>query len=220
MANNVNEERDLYARPVKNINRGGHSDGGETYVAGMYSNKKSADNMGKIPRDSAPVVGFLYSISNKGLAEYWPLHLGTNTIGKSSDNDIQLQEASISAAHAMLSIKQMKTTGKLIAYIRDIGSKNGVYLNDEELDYEGHACKHNDVITIGDAYKLLLIIIDAKECGLSVADNFMELPKEEKDVSAACYERSRNVGFGNMDSGATMAVDGKAFPEPGETQFM
>ena len=39
-----------------------------------------------------PVVGFLYSVSKRGITEYWPLHIGGNTIGQSNGNDIVLHE--------------------------------------------------------------------------------------------------------------------------------
>ena len=157
---------------------GGQRSGNETYIPGMND-----VTPGSAPTPSAgsakakpntPVVGFLYSISRKGIGEYWPLHLGTNTIGRSEDNDICLKEMSVSSKHATLSIKQMKSTHKLIASIRDTGSKTGMYLNDEELDYENHTCKANDIITVGANYKLLLILIDAEEYGLSVSEEFVE----------------------------------------------
>lgn len=186
----------------------------ETYVPGMYNQSDKTNITG----NQSPVVGFLYSISNNGIGEYWVLHLGTNTIGKSPDNDIQLLEASVSANHANISIKQMKTTGKMIAYIRDVGSKNGLYLNDIELDYEGHPCQNGDVISIGNAYKLLLIIVDAQEQGLSVADNFMSLEdvNAKKDMTPlGSYDRPEPLS--DTD---TIDINGQSFVEPGETKFM
>ncbi len=71
----------------------------------------------------APVVGFLYSISRQGIGEYWPLHIGSNKIGRSGNCDICLKEGTVSDIHAELNIKQMKTTHKILASIKDIGSK-------------------------------------------------------------------------------------------------
>ena len=180
--------------------------------------------------EAEPVVGFLYSMSHNGAAEYWPLHLGSNTIGKSPDNDICLMEASVSNSHATINIKQMKTTGNVIAFIRDIGSKSGIYLNETELDYEGHSCKNGDIITIGDAYKLLLIIIDANAIGLCPADNFKEIEVEiaeeiipEKAVEVV--ERTSPLGDayergGTRNSLETIDASGIDLSDPGETKFM
>lgn len=36
-------------------------------------------------------------------------------------------------------------------------------------------CKNNDIIKIGDNYELLLLLVNANEYGLKVAENFMAL---------------------------------------------
>ncbi len=126
-----------------------------------------------------PVVGFLYSISRQGFGEYWPLHVGTNTIGRGENNDIRLMERTVSERHANLFIRQMKSSRKIIASIRDEGSKNGIFVNDEELTYDAHECHNRDIITVGNNYRLLLILIDADEMGLSVAQNFQPLDNSE-----------------------------------------
>lgn len=211
-----------YARP---------NSASETFVPGMQESAPGvAENSGTKPKDNTPVIGFLYSISRKGIGEYWPLHLGTNTIGRTSDNDIVLLERSISEHHAVLSIKQMKSTGKLIASIRDVGSKNGMYLNDEELDYDNHTCKLNDIITVGSCYKLLLLLIDAADYGLSIAEDFVAEEEEEapqEDFGAPQfavgdatqsrfnpYEAKRVVDTGTVD------LNGSQPTKPGGTKFM
>ena len=215
--------------------KGGQRTGNETYIPGMndYTPGSAPAPAAANPKakPNTPVVGFLYSISRKGIGEYWPLHLGTNTIGRSEDNDICLKEMSVSSKHATLSIKQMKSTHKLIASIRDTGSKTGMYLNDEELDYENHTCKANDIITVGANYKLLLILIDAEEYGLSVSEEFVE----DKEVSEAPASYQARGGFGddatqnnfrpyssdhrNVDTG-TVDLSGAGFDEPGGTEMM
>lgn len=203
-----------------------------TYVPGMQENAPGVNNELSNPMNNTPVVGFLYSISRKGIGEYWPLHLGTNTIGRAADCDIVLHERSVSEHHATLSIKQMKSTGKLIASIRDIGSKNGMYLNDEELDYENHACKLHDKITIGTCYKLLLILIDAEDYGLSVAENFMADEEAENDFmgdnrfgqfAGGDATQSRynlyDADNRNVDTG-TVDLNGQQPTKPGGTKYM
>ena len=113
----------------------------ETYVPGMQAKAAGVEDVKNEQGDNTPVVGFLYSISRQGIGEYWPLYLGKNTIGRAASCDIRLLEMSVSDLHASISIKQMKSTHKLIASIRDEGSKNGIYINDEELDYDNHSCK-------------------------------------------------------------------------------
>ena len=214
---------------------GGQRTGSETYIPGMndYTPGSAPAPSAASPqaKPNTPVVGFLYSISRKGIGEYWPLHLGTNTIGRLADNDICLKEMSVSGKHATLSIKQMKSTHKLIASIRDTGSKTGMYLNDEELDYENHSCKTNDIITVGANYKLLLLLIDAEEYGLSVAEEFVE----DKEVAENPAPFQPRGGFGddatqntfrpysadhrNVDTG-TVDLSGAGFDEPGGTEMM
>ena len=212
--------------------RGGQRTGSETYIPGMNDVTPGSVPSQASPqaKPNTPVVGFLYSISRKGIGEYWPLHLGTNTIGRSEDNDICLKEMSVSSKHATLSIKQMKSTHKLIASIRDTGSKTGMFLNDEELDYENHTCKANDIITVGSSYKLLLILIDAEEYGLSVAEGFVENRQSTEDD----FGFQPQGGFGdatqskfrpysadnrNVDTG-TVDLSGAGFEEPGGTEMM
>lgn len=178
--------------------------------------------------DTKDIVGFLYTISHNGLTEYWTLHLGSNTIGTGANNDICLMEGSVSNSHATINIKQMKTTGSVIAFIRDIGSTSGIYLNETELDYEGHSCKNGDVITIGDAYRLLLILVDANGLGLCAADNFKEIELEEERIpenSVEVVERSIPTSDayerkGSRNSLETIDASGMDLSDPGETKFM
>ena len=207
------------------------SSSAETYVPGMHSSAPGTDQRqpSMAESDQTPVVGFLYSISRQGIGEYWPLHLGTNTIGRSSQCDIVLKERSVSDHHATLSIKQMKQTHNLIASIRDVGSKNGMYLNDEELDYDNHTCKANDIITIGTSYQLLLLLINAEDYGLTVAENFVADEEEEtffpgkQQFAGGDDTRSNfnpyNSENRNVDTG-TVDLNGAQFQKPGGTKFM
>lgn len=196
-----------------------------TYVPGMHEDAPGVNQDFDEDKNSAPTVGFLYSISRRGIGEYWPLHLGANTIGRASDCDVRLQEMSVSDHHAVISIKQMKTTHSLIASIRDDGSKNGLFLNDEELDYENHSCKANDIILIGHCYKLLLLLIDAEQCGLSIAEDFVPTDDNLSEGGAKFGDFTRgnfnpydSMGR-NVDTG-TVDLSGSQFDEPGKTNFL
>lgn len=213
---------DLYSRHRANANL--YSNGG-TFVPGMQNDLQESVNMaGKSKADGEPVVGFLYSISRKGIGEYWPLHLGANTIGRSSSCDIQLKEASVSDTHATLSIKRMKTTQALIASVRDTGSKNGMYLNDEELDYENHSCKNGDVLTVGSCYQLLLMLVNATEYGLKVAEDFVSYDEPEIQDNTSLENSFDNTYTRNqnkyIDDGTVDLSGNRAFTSPGETKIM
>ena len=206
--------------PYQRPDDGASSSGNQTYVPGMQQNAPGVNNDnpdgGGKENDKNPVVGFLYSISRKGIGEFWPLHLGPNTIGRSADNDIQLLEASVSDKHASLSVRKMKTTGAIIASVQDIGSKNGMFLNEEELDFERHTCKNGDVLTIGSCYKLVLLLIDTKTYGLSVAEDFV--PVEDETESPA-YNNVINTSKRPSYDG-TVDLSGNDNIEFGGTQFM
>jgi len=199
---------------------------GETYVPGMQEKAAGVEEVtNNASMDNTPVVGFLYSISRQGIGEYWPLHLGKNTIGRAATCDIQLREMSVSDLHASISIKQMKTTHKLIASIRDEGSKNGIYINKDELDYDSHSCKTNDIITIGSSYQLLLLLIDAEQYGLTIAENFVPdnsfNPQSRQGGSQSTFSdfdpynpEGRQVDLGTVD------LNGGQAGGPGGTSFM
>ena len=127
---------------------------------------------------SKPVVGFMYSISRQGVGEYWPLHVGANTIGSTPNCDICLREATVSAEHAVLVVRKMKNPEKTIASISDARSTNGTMVNGESLGFSAVECVNGDVITVGESYELVLLLIDAKALGLKVADNFIPLDEQ------------------------------------------
>ena len=103
----------------------------------VYPGMETPNNGGAtIPRDSRPaqptrgngkpIVGFLYSISRTGVGEFWPLHIGQNIIGNSSECDIILGEGTVSQKHANLHINKMKKPEKTEATISDLGSTNEI----------------------------------------------------------------------------------------------
>lgn len=215
-AEDQNLVNDLYSRASLNeaVNYGG------TYVPGMSENVVDEMPPAKKSTNGEPVVGFLYSISRMGIGEYWPLHLGANTIGRSSNCDVQLKEMSVSDKHATLNVKRMKSTNALIASVRDTGSKTGMYLNDEELDYDNHACKNGDVLTIGTCYQLLVMLVNANEYGLSVAENFMPYEEPKRVEMDAPIEDNHIKAHHYVDDGTVDLSGHKSFTSPGETKIM
>lgn len=120
-----------------------------------------------------PIVGFLYSISKSLVGEFWPLRIGSNSIGRSADCDVCLGEATVSEQHAVLVVRQMKNPEKIIASICDARSTCGTMINGESLGFDQHECFNGDIITIGEHYDLYLILIDAKQIGLNVCKDFI-----------------------------------------------
>lgn len=118
-----------------------------------------------------PIVGFLYSISRTSMGEFWPLQIGRNTIGQSVDCDICLPEGTVSSNHAVIVTRLVKDG--MIAAITDAQSTNGTKINGEAIGFTPEECHDGDVITIGNHYELLLILIDSAKRGLSLSKEFI-----------------------------------------------
>lgn len=132
-----------------------------------------------------PIVGFLYSISRTGVGEFWPLHIGQNIIGNSSECDIILGEGTVSQKHANLHINKMKKPEKTEATISDLGSTNGTLVNENSVSVARPIeCVNGDIITIGENYDLLLLLIDAKAIGLHISENFYDVRGEQEDYNS------------------------------------
>lgn len=182
-----------------------------------------------------PVVGFLYSISRSGTGEYWPLHIGSNTIGRSKDCDVNLEEATVSEQHAVLVVQQMKNPEKVIAWINDSGSTCGTMINGESLGFDRRECFNCDIITIGEHYDLYFILIDAKQIGLNVCRDFISTIGSSKGINrttnsrnpyAAATNNHFTQGYSqdNMSpQGGTVGMDeveNNPSTKPGRTIFM
>jgi len=159
--------------------------GGGTVISGMQPSRKNPSASEGAASASCstctPVVGFLYSISNGGAREYWPIHVGTNIIGRGQEADIVLNEATVSERHAEIRVRELRNSKGLTATIQDLGSKTGILLNDEDPGYDLQVCKNGDILTIGENYRILVIFVDTYANGLCVAPDFIpvEIQKEE-----------------------------------------
>ncbi len=129
-----------------------------------------------------PVVGFAYSISRSPVGEFWPLHVGQNTIGKDPSCDIVLNEGTVSAEHAVLVVRKMKNPEKVIASVSDARSTNGTMINGMSLGFQAEECKNGDIITIGDNYELYIVLVDVAELGLKVSENFVHVDEAPEDI--------------------------------------
>ena len=96
--------------------------------------QNNTENQNTMPR----VI--IYSESQE--TQYLPLNEGTVTIGRKKDNDIQIDDPSVSAYHAKL-VSFFKPT-----YVQDLRSTNGTYVNGARV--MEHTLENDDVITIGE----------------------------------------------------------------------
>lgn len=203
--------------------------------SGFFGGTQAANNSGK------PVVGFLYSISRTGFGEFWPIHIGQNTIGKSASCDVVLSEATVSSEHAVLVARKLKKPEKVIASLCDSRSTNGTMLNGESLGFNPVECNNGDIITVGDNYELILILIDAASLGLHVSEDFIPVSVSEptQDVpnfdpnattpgfnpgNTGGYNPSGNNGGFNpppfTPAGGTVGMDGSGMSGHGGTVGM
>lgn len=153
-----------------------------------------------------PVVGFLYSVSKTAVGEFWPLQIGRNTIGQSTDCDIVLAEGTVSANHAVIVIRQGKNG--IIAAIKDPESTNGTFINGERIDFEAEEVHNGDVITIGNNYQLVFLLVDAGQYGLKPNQDFIPVEVEEQedmedDIPTFTPGSTRPGGFSPYDDGPT-----------------
>ncbi len=118
-----------------------------------------------------PILGILYSVSKTGFGEFWPLYMGENKIGRDEDNDVILNEGTVSAEHAVLTI--LKDEDEVYAAIKLTGGVNGVKLNGKNIRFDNKECKNMDIITIGKNYECLLILIDSEKLNLRPAKDFI-----------------------------------------------
>lgn len=179
-----------------------------TVVPGMSENLASAGNANPQkqtqPKQNTnisgkPVVGFLYSVSRTAAGEFWPLHIGQNTIGQNPANDVVLSEGTVSMDHAVIVVRKMKNPEKTIASISDARSTNGTMINGESLGFTAVECHNGDIITIGDNYELYVILIDTATLGLKVSESFIPVATEDET------DFDNQQGF---DNGYTRPGDG------------
>lgn len=212
---------------------GGKYSGNGTVIVDNYGYQGSA-----APRvlNAKPIVGFLYSISRTGNGEYWPLHVGPNSIGRSASSDIYLPEATVSEQHAEFVVRLMKNPEKLIASIYDQRSTCGTMVNGESLGFEPRECANGDIITIGEHYDLYVILIDVKALGLNICQGF--IPTQTSDTPSAPSVGTSDDGRTKFyeapyspqgmpqpeppifQPGRTVNASGNPRTEPGKTIFM
>ena len=204
-----------------------------TCVPNPFGTVPTTPNM----NNQKPIVGFLYSISKSASGEFWPLRIGSNSIGRSADCDVCLGEATVSEQHAVLVVRQMKNPEKIIASMCDARSTCGTMINGESLGFDQRECFNGDIITIGEHYDLYFILIDARQIGLNVCRDFMGIQaisngyqhsSPNNNPYAAPAFNNGTMGYdadnSNPQSGGTVGfnepVENKPSTKPGGTIFM
>lgn len=223
MSQNKTKIQGLDAAEARGGANGGYAQGGGsdsfysrgnakngTYVPGMggpRQQKSSYDANGtqymsgepqrKTVGSGKPMVGFLYSVSRTAMGEFWPLQIGKNTIGQRPSSDVFLPEATVSGDHAVIVLRQVKDG--IIAAITDSTSTNGTKINGEIIGFQPVECHNGDIITIGNSYELLFILIDADRLNLKVAEDFAAIDIEAEEDPAPFFPGGGNTNPGAYD---------------------
>jgi hypothetical protein len=105
----------------------------------------------------------------------WPLAKGSMIIGRETDSDIQIDDRQVSRRHAEL-------THTVEGYtLRDLGSKNGTFLNGEMLSQAPRLIRNGDEIGIALCAKLTFI---EDEATAPIILDFKQKPSIRMDMAA------------------------------------
>lgn len=85
----------------------------------------------------------------------WPLFQAKNIIGRETDSDIQIDDRQVSRQHAEIVRTERGYT------VRDLGSKNGTFLNGRTVSQEPQLIRNGDEIGIALCAKLTFVAEDA-----------------------------------------------------------
>lgn len=103
-----------------------------------------------IPVEAPPVLaGFLVSYDANPLGQFWPIHQGSNLIGRvgaGADADIEFPHATVSSRHAIIVAAALP--GRML--LTDQGSTNGTFVDDVALQPDQHwPLKDGDTVRFG-----------------------------------------------------------------------
>ena len=113
-----------------------------------------------------PIVGMLFTISNGGKAEIFPLYMGRNEVGRTATADVCLNEESISQEQAIILVRRYDKN-KIHFTIVDNGSSNGTFINGELVEeLETHLLEDGSILDFGSGYKMKFFKLLGEELGL------------------------------------------------------
>lgn len=90
----------------------------------------------------------LLHIRNGAVVGEHELRPGSLRIGRKPDNDIRLDDSTVSGHHAVLTVKPSPyMDGLYDVYVDDLGSTNGTLVNGTPVEH--HRLQHDDVLRAG-----------------------------------------------------------------------
>jgi pSer/pThr/pTyr-binding forkhead associated (FHA) protein len=118
----------------------------------------------------------IYRFENKVINEYPIKSLGKLTVGRKADNDIYLDDETVSSNHASFSIEPSALVTKKAndVYIEDSGSTNGTELGGRKIKRE--QLMHGDIVKIGE-HAFYYIDEEQQKLGQTVVINPEDIPK-------------------------------------------
>lgn len=105
----------------------------------------------------------------------WPLIKSGMIIGRDTDSDIQIDDRQVSRQHAEIAYTPQGYT------LRDLGSKNGTFLNGEAISQEPRTIRNGDEVGIALCAKLTFVEDDATA---PVIFHLIDTPSVKMDQAA------------------------------------
>ena len=137
----------------------------------------------------------LWTTSGRALL---PLTSDRCTIGSSADNDLVVDDGSVSRAHALFEL----LSGTW--FVEDLGSRNGTYLNGQRISGR-RVVRPGDEIRLGAVRAVLRGVVSTTAVATSVIDEPPALTRRERDVLVALCQPLLN---------------GDLFTEPASTRMI
>ena len=160
-----------------------------------------------------PIVGMLFTISNGGKAEIFPLYMGRNVVGRTAAADVCLNEESISLEQAIILVRKYDKN-KIHFTIVDNGSSNGTLINGELIEeLETHLLEDGSILDFGSGYKMKFFKLLGEELGLKPNPCF-KAAKFIQPVQQNNGEERTRLYFGNAGSNPRPAPAPHPAPAP------
>lgn len=160
-----------------------------------------------------PIVGMLFTISNGGKAEIFPLYMGRNEVGRTATADVCLNEESISQEQAIILVRKYDKN-KIHFTIVDNGSSNGTLINGELIEeLETHLLEDGSILDFGSGYKMKFFKLLGEELGLKPNPCF-KAAKFIQPVQQDNGEERTRLYFGGAGSNPRPAPASHPAPAP------
>ena len=158
-------------------------------------------------------MGMLFTISNGGKAEIFPLYMGRNVVGRKAEADVCLNEESISQEQAIILVRRYDKN-KIHFTIVDNGSSNGTLINGELIEeLETHLLEDGSILDFGSGYKMKFFKLLGEELGLKPNPCF-KAAKFIQPVQQNNGEERTRLYFGGAGSNPRPAPASHPAPAP------